>query len=392
MKEIRRLLAKGAYKKVVRLSEEINWEKERNLRLLPEIARAYEQLERFVDAENVLLFAYERGQTGKGNVYRIIELCAKTGDVTNAEYFYKEFIDRWCNSSEMQVVEYYMSKLHKAPIKEQIMRLEKCCHGNPREDWLYELTVLYDLAGNSEECIFACHKLILYFGAGNYTKKAIEIRRKYSELTQEEKNQLLQSENKRNNDTQFNPQIDISLLNQTLLHPENTDTEEIKEQEVAEQEISEGKADEIQERVINQIVDLKNTVEEIYEEEIEQREEQVEEIVEAEPVEEATEKETMVEILSDKFDKKTEKASVFCSWIRDYARDNAAEIDEEVYLQIALFAEKKNSSREELNQKLAFDMVQSAIAKAREKKLFDFWVTKYNQEGRLILQVKHFAL
>lgn len=425
-REIRRLSTKGAYKKVIRLAEEIDWEKERNIRLLPEVVRAYEQVERFVDAEKLLLMAYEKGQTGKGNVYRLIELCAKTGDIKNAERFYQEFIEYWMDSREMMFVEYYMSKLHKAPIKEQIMRLEKCCQESLREEWLYDLTVLYAKDGNISKCISTCHKLIFCFGSGTYTSKAIEIRCKYGELTEEEQEQLFQTKNKQKKDMerekkQFNPKIDISLLNRAVS---------------SQKQLTE---DEIQIRVLEEISELKEEIEDIYEknnqdnslekiqpvhpsetEKVNDNNDKVKDL-EGKILEKDTEKqqekqqETKVEIEEkdmqqdqlyiEKPSKEppkarktkssksvTNQATVFCSWIRDYARENGAEIEEDMYLKLALFAERALSQGQILSKNVALDLVQSAVNKAREKKIFNFFISRYNQDGRLILKEKHFQL
>lgn len=379
-REIRRLLSNKEYQRVVRLSEEVNWEKEDNVRLLPEIARAYEQLGRIADAEGILLLAYKKGQNGKGNVYRLVEICAKNGDLKNGEYFYNEFKEQWYNSKEMIVVEYYISKLHKAPIKEQIQLLENCCKQSLRKEWLYELTRLYDQDGNAGACIATCHKLIFYFGANNYTRRAIEIRTKYGQLTPEEEAQLqLDAKNK----DEEKPTLNLSDLKEIVFVKEEP-KEEIKEEI---RELKKGEEDLLYCDVLKKVEQLKDEIEEIYEQkpvikEVAIVSEAVQDMQE-EVLEEASNKDPRLE-------EETKETTVFCSWIRDYALESGAEIEDDVYFKLALLAENIQARGEVLNRELALQMVEKAMYKARRKRLFSLFTSKYSLDGRLILQEKHF--
>lgn len=367
-KEIRRLLSNKDYQKAIRLSEEVDWEKEENVRLLPEIARAYEQLGRIADAEGILLLAYKKGQNGKGNIYRLIEICAKNGDLKNGEYFYQEFKERWSNSNEMVAVEYYMSKLYKKPIKEQIRLLEVCCKENPKKEWLYELTKLYDQVGNAGACILACHKLIFYFGANNYTRRAIEIRSKYGELTLEEEEQLkMETKEKK-------PQLNLSDLKE-IVFADSSEVENIKKDD---------DEDALYTELLNEIEQLKKEVDLIYTQKAVIKSSP---IIEEPIIEEETEENLS---LDPRLEEKTRETTMFCSWIRDYALESGAEIEDDVYFKLALLAENMQAQGKVLNRELALEMVKNAMDKARKRHLFSIFTNRYSLDGRLILQEKHF--
>lgn len=364
-REIRSLLSNKEYQKVIKLSEKVDWEKEENVRLLPEIAKAYEQLGRIADAEKILLLAYKKGQNGKGNVYRLIEICAKNGDLKNGEYFYNEFKEHWNLSKEMMAVEYYMSKLHKKPTQEQIRLLENCCKQSPKKEWLYELTRLYDQVGNAGACILTCHKLIFYFGADNYTRRAIEIRTKYGELTPEEENQLkMDAKNKIIN----RPKLNITDLKEIVFaNSEGDDVVEFVEKNDDE--------DTLYAEILKEIKQLKKEINEIYKQKV---------VIEYLPT-----REEPLEV-DPRLIEETNKTNLFCSWIRDYALESGAEIEDDVYFKLALLVENMQAKGKVLNRELALEMVKSAMDKARKKHLFSLFTGKYSLDGRLILQEKHF--
>ncbi|KIR02349.1 hypothetical protein P261_01164 [Lachnospiraceae bacterium TWA4] len=146
---------------------------------------------RFTDAKNLLIYAYDQGMLGgKLTVHGILEICSECGDLINGERFYKEFVEKWSESREKISADYFIAKLRNVPTMEQIELLEVCCQEDFREDWLYSLACLYDEIGDSESCVSICHKIIFYFGTGEYAKKAVELRQNYGELTKEERKQL----------------------------------------------------------------------------------------------------------------------------------------------------------------------------------------------------------
>ena len=374
-KEIRRLLSNKDYQKAIRLSEEVDWEKEENVRLLPEISRAYEQLGRIADAERILLLAYKKGQSGKGNIYRLIEICAKNGDLKNGEYFYNEFKECWFNSNEMIAVEYYMAKLYKKSINEQIQLLEICCKENPKKEWLYELTRLYDKIGNAGACISTCHKLIFYYGATNYTRRAIEIRSKYGELTSEEEEQL------KPDTREEKPQLDLSDLKEIVFADSNK--EEIVVENAVENIKKDDDEDTIYRELLNEIEQLKEEIDLIYTKEA---------IIEPSTIIEEETQEVEEEVLSldPRLEEQTKETTMFCSWIREYALESGAEIEDDVYFKLALLAESMQAQGKVLSRESALEMVKNAMDKARRKHFFRIFINRYSLDGRLILQEKHF--
>lgn len=84
-------------------------------------------------------------------------------------------------------MKYKIYKGRKNPIEDQIKILEKYKASEYTERWAYELARLYARAGMYDKCIAECDEMVLWFSDGKYVKKALELKMKYTELTDAEK-------------------------------------------------------------------------------------------------------------------------------------------------------------------------------------------------------------
>lgn len=181
--------AEGNYHMAEELADSINWKRVRNANSLIKAGEVYETAERYDDAKEMFLLAYERSPIGRTIVYRLAELAIHVGNYDEAMEYYEEFVEMAPNDSLKFVLKYKIYKAKGESLAEQIQILEDLKEQEYIEEWAYELAYLYHQAGMSEKCVEACDELILWFGDGAYVEKALELKMLYQPLTkqQEEK-------------------------------------------------------------------------------------------------------------------------------------------------------------------------------------------------------------
>ncbi|WP_418374457.1 tetratricopeptide repeat protein, partial [Agathobacter sp.] len=167
----------------------INWNKIKNINTLVKAGEIYEKAERYDDARDILLMAYDRSPIGRMIIYRLAEVAIKMGDYDAATEYYDEFVEIAPHDDLRYVLKYSIKKGQGASYDELIEILEEFKEQEYTEEWAYELAYLYHKAGKTEKCIEACDELILWFGDGPYVERALELKMLYQPLTkdQEEK-------------------------------------------------------------------------------------------------------------------------------------------------------------------------------------------------------------
>lgn len=187
--QMKSAFAEGNYHMAEELADSINWKRVRNANSLIKAGEVYETAERYDDAKEMFLLAYERSPIGRTIVYRLAELAIHVGNYDEAMEYYEEFVEMAPNDSLKFVLKYKIYKAKGESLAEQIQILEDLKEQEYIEEWAYELAYLYHQAGMSEKCVEACDELILWFGDGAYVEKALELKMLYQPLTkqQEEK-------------------------------------------------------------------------------------------------------------------------------------------------------------------------------------------------------------
>lgn len=198
-------LAEGNVHMAEELADSINWKRVRNANSLIKAAEVYEAVERFDDAKENLLLAYERSPIGRMIVYRLAELELRTGNFDEAMEHYEEFVEMAPNDNLKFVLKYRIYKAKGAGIEEQIQILEDLKDQEYMEEWAYELAYLYHQAGMSEKCIEACDELILWFGDGAYVEKALELKMLYQPLTKQQEEKYRQFRQRRDGIVEVRP-------------------------------------------------------------------------------------------------------------------------------------------------------------------------------------------
>lgn len=178
------------------IADSINWNKIKNVNTLVKIGEIYEKAERYQDARDILLMAYDRSPIGRMIIYRLAEVAIKMGDYDAATEYYDEFVEIAPHDDMKYVLRYAIKKGQGASFDELITILEEYKDEEYTEEWAYELAYLYRKAGKADKCIDACDELILWFGDGPYVERALELKMLYQPLTkaQEEKYRRFKAE------------------------------------------------------------------------------------------------------------------------------------------------------------------------------------------------------
>lgn len=197
--------AEGNYHMAEELADSINWKRVRNANSLIKAGEVYETAERYDDAKEMFLLAYERSPIGRTIVYRLAELAIHVGNYDEAMEYYEEFVEMAPNDSLKFVLKYKIYKAKGESLAEQIQILEDLKEQEYIEEWAYELAYLYHQAGMSEKCVEACDELILWFGDGAYVEKALELKMLYQPLTKQQEEKSRQFRQKRDGVVEVRP-------------------------------------------------------------------------------------------------------------------------------------------------------------------------------------------
>ena len=203
--QMKSAFAEGNYHMAEELADSINWKRVRNANSLIKAGEVYKTAERYDDAKEMFLLAYERSPIGRTIVYRLAELAIHVGNYDEAMEYYEEFVEMAPNDSLKFVLKYKIYKAKGESLAEQIQILEDLKEQEYIEEWAYELAYLYHQAGMSEKCVEACDELILWFGDGAYVEKALELKMLYQPLTKQQEEKYRQFRQKRDGVVEVRP-------------------------------------------------------------------------------------------------------------------------------------------------------------------------------------------
>lgn len=187
--QMKTFVSEGKFESAAEIADSINWNKIKNVNALVKAGEVYEKVERYEDARDILLSAYDRSPIGRTIIYRLAEVSIKMKDYTGAQEYCDEFVDIAPHDNQRYVLKYNIKKAQGASYQELIPILEEFKDKEYTEEWAFELAYLYHKAGIIDKCIDACDELILWFGDGPYVERALELKMLYQPLTktQEEK-------------------------------------------------------------------------------------------------------------------------------------------------------------------------------------------------------------
>ena len=167
----------------IEIAETIDWRRVKSLRTLCMIADIYEAGKLYEESKDILILAYNRSTVGKAILYRLVEISVKLDQMDDAAEYYTEYAKNARGDSAKYLLKYKIYRARRAPLEEQAEILEKYKSKEYTERWAFELAQIYDRMGLKDKCIEECDDLILWFSEGNYVLKAMELKKKYEELS-----------------------------------------------------------------------------------------------------------------------------------------------------------------------------------------------------------------
>ena len=209
--EIKGLAENKKWDAAVTIADTINWKKVGNMSALVLAAEVYENADRFDDSIELLLLAYDKSPIGKKILYKLAEIAVKTGNLTLAEEYYREYVDVSPHDTGKYILALEISKAKGEPVTSQIHILEELKDQQFREEWAYELAYLYHKAGEAEKCVRACDEIVLWFGDGEYVEKALELKMIYEPLNEAQQVKYKEIKEKKDGIKEVIPEVPINL-------------------------------------------------------------------------------------------------------------------------------------------------------------------------------------
>ena len=275
--QIKALSAEEGYMSAAEIADSINWNKIKNVNTLVKIGEIYEKAERYQDARDILLMAYDRSPIGRMIIYRLAEVAIKMGDYYAATEYYDEFVEIAPHDDMKYVLRYAIKKGQGASFDELITILEEYKDEEYTEEWAYELAYLYHKAGKADKCIDACDELILWFGDGPYVERALELKMLYQPLTkaQEEKYRRFKAEKEK--PAKINDEAEVTeigamemvkggeIVHDDVTIPQITVNQEKFNTVNLQQEIAKGMQQIMEAKGKNEVADTMDTIKKIVE-------------------------------------------------------------------------------------------------------------------------------
>ena len=175
-KQIKTLVMQERYEEAMKVLDEIEVSKIRNISILCLVGEVYMGLKRYDEAEQILLRVYEKNPNTRRILDLLTTLYIDKGEYSEAEYYYKEFIGVASRDLHRYILRYRLDKGKGERLSVLIDTLEKLKDYEYIEDWAYELATLYEASGETKKCIHECDEIVLWFGHGEYVDKAIALK------------------------------------------------------------------------------------------------------------------------------------------------------------------------------------------------------------------------
>ncbi len=183
MEQIKKLARQKEYAAASKIADTIDFYKIKENKNLQLLADVYEASGRYSQAKDVLIEAYARTTLGRQFAYRLVKLCIKSGNISEAEDFYDDFINAAPKDNSKYILQYELATAKGQPLEERIKILETYLSDDMDEKWAFELAKLYHKSGQKDKCIRQCDDVILWFNDGKYADKAMELKMLYAPLT-----------------------------------------------------------------------------------------------------------------------------------------------------------------------------------------------------------------
>ena len=183
LEEIERNADSGNTAEAARIADTIDWKRVRNVRTLCMVSEVYEAEDRYEDSKALLLRAYRRTPVGRAILYRLVEVTIHLKQFDEAIEYYSEYCQASPHDNNRYILKYKIYRGRGSSIDEQIDILREYLDQEYNEKYAYELAKLYQQADRIQECLATCDDLVLWFHSGKYVIRALELKRRYAQLT-----------------------------------------------------------------------------------------------------------------------------------------------------------------------------------------------------------------
>ena len=196
IEKIKRRKAEGDFKTASYIADKIDWYKVTDVNNLILAASIYEENKNYQNAKNILMYAYRIAPIKKRLYYPLCIINIKNKEFEVARDLYIDFVTEFPEDSRKYLLKYYLLKAKGASLEQQRRLLEEYANEEIDEEVLFELALINDKLNNEKEVLKYIDNIVDYFGVKKtgYGVKALELKRKYAKLTEEEEKLINQSE------------------------------------------------------------------------------------------------------------------------------------------------------------------------------------------------------
>lgn len=183
MEQIKKLARQKEYAAASKIADTIDFYRIKENKSLQLLADVYEASGKYNQAKEILIEAYSRTAFGRQLAYRLVRLCIKSKNISEAEDFYDDFINAAPKDNSKYILQYELATAKGKSLEERIQILETYLSDDMDEKWAFELAKLYHKSGQKDKCVRQCDDIILWFNDGKYVDKAMELKMLYKPLT-----------------------------------------------------------------------------------------------------------------------------------------------------------------------------------------------------------------
>lgn len=183
MEQIKKLARQKEYAAASKIADTIDFYRIKENKSLQLLADVYEASGKYNQAKEILIEAYSRTAFGRQLAYRLVRLCIKSKNISEAEDFYDDFINAAPKDNSKYILQYELATAKAKSLEERIQILETYLSDDMDEKWAFELAKLYHKSGQKDKCVRQCDDIILWFNDGKYVDKAMELKMLYKPLT-----------------------------------------------------------------------------------------------------------------------------------------------------------------------------------------------------------------
>ena len=166
VEQIEKLVSREDYSTAKKIADTMEWKKEKDSKLLSQVAELYVQAGDINKAMIIYNYAYNNSARGILILERMTELAITYGQLELAQELCDEYKTQGAYEPDVNMFRFQISEAKGEDYRKRIPYLEKYCKDVLDEDAIYKLAWLYDKVGRKDDCIRLCNYLIDFFCFG----------------------------------------------------------------------------------------------------------------------------------------------------------------------------------------------------------------------------------